>query len=263
MLTTRLTPSRFNATEGDIHAGYVTVQGFNGYLLYGLTGRLNLLIRLPYLIWRQRADEANAHHRTETIAGLQDLNLGVRWVVRNQAFGPGQRLFVGMNLSLPTAPSYDVNPFGDAADSVQHTHFALGRGHFSGDLNAEWWYRSEFLWVLGISGNYYFPLNTSSLGYRSGQQVSLSFQGIRQKPLVRNTFLYLKLSTRWETREEWEDTPAPNSGGLLVDGLAGLNFEFSEDLSGVLAFQYPLWRTLEGAQLDPLALSFSIRRLMP
>ncbi|HDP99094.1 MAG TPA: hypothetical protein ENN22_07925 [bacterium] len=135
--------------EDSFHEGNINIHTFNAYALFGLSHKLNLLMRFPLIIWHQNAEHEDIHHRTETIKGMSDISLGLRWLIRNEVFGPGQRLFAGVNLSFPTAKSYNMNPFSERADSVRHSHFALGDGHFSLDSKIEWWYRSEFPFVVG------------------------------------------------------------------------------------------------------------------
>ncbi|MDW7681566.1 MAG: hypothetical protein SCK70_13455, partial [bacterium] len=104
--------------EDALHEGNINIHTFSAYALFGFSNKLNLLMRFPFIAWRQKAEHADVHHRTETIKGMSDISLGLRWLIRNEAFGPGQRLFAGVNLSLPTAKSYDFNPFSEKGASV-------------------------------------------------------------------------------------------------------------------------------------------------
>ncbi len=262
MLTARLKPSQFSRDIEKEHAGRVSLLTVNNYLLYGISDRVNAIVKIPWVKWAQSAEEPDNHHRTETITGFRDLSFGLRWVIRNETVGPGQRLFLGINMSIPSAESYSINPFTEDADSVKHSHFALGTGQTISDLNGEWWFRSEFPWVLGITGLYRFSWQPSVIDYRLGQQAVIVLHGIRQEPVFRNSFVYIRLTTKVERPDLWDGEKAPNSGGVYMDWMAGLNFEFTESLSGVLSFEYPLWRAVRGTQLDPLSMAISIRKIM-
>ncbi len=125
---TRLTTGAPGGTPGNDHLGSAAVQEVQLFGMLGLSPRVNALVILPYVRWSQTPHEEDAHHRNETIQGLRDARLGLRFVVTNTPFGPGERLFLGLTLALPTAPSYAGNPFAAGADTVDHRHFTLGNG---------------------------------------------------------------------------------------------------------------------------------------
>lgn len=260
-----LTPSRFSEKhedgDGDDHAGTIDVNTMSAFALYGISNKLNLLLRIPYTIWRQKTADNDNHHRTETIGGLGDITIGLRILLKNSSFGPGQRLFAGFNITFPTGESYNLNPFSENADSIRHSHFAPGDGHFSTSINLEWWYRSEFPLVLGIQAIYEFPLNTSVAGFRSGQKTMLNLQAINQRPLFWRSFPYIKLKVRRELADRWQGKIAENSGGAFFDGTAALDFEISESLSSILSLDLPVWRSIKGSQMDGFIVGASIRKI--
>ena len=88
------------------HFGRIKTQQILLFGQYGVNSRINLIASLPVIHWSQFAEDEDAHHRTETLWGFQDLNLGARYIISNSYFGPGSRIFAGVNLSVPTAPSY-------------------------------------------------------------------------------------------------------------------------------------------------------------
>lgn len=268
-MISRLEPSRFSARQGsdisgedgDGHIGSIRLQTADGFIIYGLTPEVNLIASVPFLNWDQEAAHEDSHHRTESVRGVGDVRLGVRWLARNQSFGPGTRLFLGTDLTLPSGKSYEVNPFSLQADLLQHRHFALGRGVTTSSLNFEWWHRSEFPLVLGASGKYDFSWSQSDLGYKPGQKVFLSLHAIRQTPVVRIFFPYVRINARHEKSDIWEGMKASNSGGTSIEGMLGMEVEISERISAVISVYTPVWRKLEGSQLDPVSVSLSIRRL--
>lgn len=227
--------------------------------VYGVTSRVNAVFSLPYLSRRQTAEVADAHHRSETMQGVRDLRLGVRYIASNAQFGPGERLFFGVDLTFPTAASYSANPFADGADTLRHRHFALGTGTTVATLYAEWWHRSEFPWVTGLIVRFSPRWNESALGFQPGTSFSIDLHAINHTHRLWRSFPYLTLRMRWEGSDYWEQARAPNSGGVFVEGGAGLDVELSESISGVLRLSAPIWTRLTGSQLTGTDVNLSLR----
>ena len=227
--------------------------------MVGVTARLNALAIVPYMRWSQVMEKVDAHHRTETLQGFQDLQLGLRYILTNAAVGPGSRIFLGVNVAFPTASSYSTNPFGPAADTVKHRHFALGTGATVATIYGAWWQRSEFPWVTGVLVRYTTGLNESSLGFKPGPQLGLDLHAIGQSYQVWHAYPYLIVRTRWQGRDVWANIPAPNSGGFFLVGSAGLNLELTESVSGVIRFSGPLWSQVRGAQQSARGVDLTLR----
>ena len=75
------------------HFGRIKTQQILLFGQYGVNSRINLIASLPVIHWSQFAEDEDAHHRTETLWGFQDLNLGARYIISNSYFGPGSRIF--------------------------------------------------------------------------------------------------------------------------------------------------------------------------
>ncbi|MEE9166200.1 MAG: hypothetical protein V3U24_01850 [Candidatus Neomarinimicrobiota bacterium] len=247
--------------EGESHLGTVTIHRLAPFVMYGASNRLNLLVGIPFTHWSQTADEPDAHHRTETVAGFSDITVGAHWLTVNQSFGPGHRFFLGTDLTLPTARSYKASPFSEDADSVTHRHFALGDGVVSSSVDFQWWYRSEFPWVVGITGEYLFPWFESDAGFLPGRKLFFNLHAIGQAPLFPRVYPYIKLRMQGEQEDRWKGKDAPNSGGFMVAAMVGLELEITESVAAVVSIELPVWRRFEGSQLDPFTLSLSLRRL--
>ncbi len=243
------------------HLGRTQVHQVVLFGLYGLHPRLNALITLPFIHWRQEAQEADVHHRRESVRGLRDLQVGLRLVLSNTQFGPGQRLFIGANLALPTAPSYEVNLFGGAADSVNHHHFVLGTGTTSVTFYGEWWHRSEFPWVTGLVARFRPRLFKSPRGFQPGSRLEVDFHAIGHSYRLWRAFPYLTLNFRLEIEDYWDGMPADNSGGLFIEGSAGLDFELTESVSAVFRFSGPIWTRVEGSQQISRGMQLALRTI--
>ena len=202
------------------------------------------------------------HHRTESLNGIGDTRISLKWVLRNQRLGPGWRLFFGSDFVLPTGDSFDVNPFSTSADFSDHRHFALGNGSKLADVSLEVWTRSEFPFIIGATIRQGVYSSTSSVGYNPGLNSKITIHAIRQRALFRNVFPYLKLTTRIKRKDEWNEKAAPNSGGTFVDGMVGLNLEINDRVSGLINFDFPIWKSVTGNQLDSFRFVFSFRRII-
>ncbi len=257
-----MSPRQEGATAiAEKHLGRTQVHQVTLFGLYGLHPRLNALITLPLIHRRQEAEEPDARHRTESVQGLRDLQIGLRLVLSNAQFGPGQRLFIGANLALPTAPTYEFNPFGGAADSIDHHHFVLGTGTTTVTFYGEWWYRSEFPWVTGLVARFRPRLFSSPQGFQPGSRLEVDFHAIGHSYRLWRAFPYLTLNFRREIGDYWDGSPAPNSGGLFIEASAGLDFELTESVSAVFRFRGPIWTKVEGGQQISRGLELALRTI--
>lgn len=245
---------------GHDHSGKIDIFTANFYGLYGLTNKFNLTFNLPYKHWTQyKVAHADKHHRNESLAGPGDLTLGVRGIIINESFGPGERFFIDSAIRLPTGRGYKVNPFSEAADSIAHSHFAIGTGQITVAAGIEWWRRWEFPFILGVSARFEKAVGASQIGFAPGPATRFSLHAIRQKPLLPAVFPYLRLDLRREWPDRWDGKAAPNSGALFVDGFAQLIFEANESSSFVLTIGRSLWWVVEGSQLASITYALSYR----
>ncbi len=145
------------------------------------------------------------------------------------------------------------------ADTLQHRHFALGTGITVATLYGEWWHRSEFPWVTGLLLRFSPRLNTSAAGYQPGSKFQVDLHAINHTHRLWRSFPYLILRLRWEGSDYWEQAPAPNSGGLSLEGSVGFDVDFSETVSGVIRLSSPIWTKLKGAQQAGPEINLSVR----
>lgn len=255
-------PSSFNEQPDETTPdGTINVQSFSAYAIYGLTGRLNLVLIAPVEHWRQRVENSNIHVNDETRKGIGDVSLGLRWLAVNQTTSDGHRVFADFSVSIPTAESFKIKLFSAEAHDIAHNHFAIGRGHYSSTANLEWWYKlREYPVLLGVSGLYNFPLNESAIGFKSGSKISGSLQATILKNLPGNSFPVLKLDFRKYSPDLWDGKTSINTGGKYIDGTFALFFTISQSLSLISSLDFPLWRNFEGNQLDYFNFSISFRK---
>ncbi len=217
---------------------------------------------LPVKRISQNPTIENKHHRSESLTGIGDIRISLKWVIRNQYLGPGWRLFFGLGLIVPTGNSFNDNPFSDSADSKDHRHFALGNGTQQADISLEAWHRSEFPFILGATIRHGIYSSTSNVSYKPGLSTKITIHAIKQRGIFKNAFPYFKLTTRFNRKDEWQKIIPPNSGGTFIDGMVGFNLEINERVSAVINFDFPIWKSVTGEQLDSFRFVFSFRRII-
>lgn len=203
------------------------------------------------------------HHRTESLSGIGDTRISLKWILRNQHIGPGWRLFFGTDYVLPTGNFIEHDPFIlTTIVPTDHRHFAPGNGSKLADVSFEVWNRSEFPFVMGATIRQGIYSSTTKYRFKSGLKSKITIHAIMQRAIFRNVFPYLKLTTRNNNNDEWDEKAAPNSGGTFVDGMLGFNLEISDEVSGVINFDFPIWKSVTGDQLDSFRFVFSFRRII-
>ena len=243
-------------------SGSLGITEFNLFAGYGLSSRINLYANLPIKRISQNPVTENIHHRTESLTGIGDIRLSLKWIIRNQYLGPGWRLFFGSDVVVPTGDSYISNPFSDNTVSNDHMHFALGNGTQQIDISMEAWHRSEFPFVIGVSVRHGIYSSTSDVGYNPGLNTKMTLHAIRQRSIFNNAFPYFKLTTRFNRKDEWNKLNPLNSGGSFIDGMLGFNLEISEKVSGIINLDFPIWKKATGEQLDSFRFVLSFRRVI-
>lgn len=253
MSYSNLKPSE-NSAEGQVDFISTTT-----FAMYGLSDKINLKMRIPF-IWRNKEVDNN----TESTSGFSDISIGLRTIVSNKIVGPGNKIFLDANLSIPTAKSFSTNPLEedsgmDMGMMGMDDNFAMGTGQYSASLGLEYWVRSEFPWVIGSSAEIKFPLNTSDIGFKPGQKSKLDLHLIRQKPIIKSIHPYFKISLRHADIDKWGGVDGENSGGLYLDGFGQMNFELNERASLILSVGLPIWDDIKGSQLRGMSGSVSLR----
>ena len=238
--------------------GLVDVISTNIFGMYGVSDKINLRVRLPY-IWRKNKSNGS----TETVSGIGDINFGLRTIISNKIVGPGNKVFLDASIYIPTADSFSENPLDEDMDmdmgNESHDDFAMGTGQYSAALGLEYWMRSEFPWVIGVSGELRQPLNTSDGGFKPGRKMRVDLHLIRQKPIIKQIHPYIKFSLRHADKNQWDGEKSPNSGGVYLDGFAQMDFELNERASLILSAGLPIWEDINGSQLRGISGSVSLR----
>jgi hypothetical protein len=225
-------------------------------MLYGITPKLNILARLPLVYWNLEAREMG-HNHTQTLRGPGDLAIGVRWVTKYVKMPISHQFITGLNVKLPTGKSFNMNPMAAEGDTITHSHFALGNGHFGFSASLEWWFRSKFPLALGTMVLGEIPLNESNLEFRAGEKILGIIQAMHQSPVFLQVYPNYKILLSKIYPDEWEGKKVGNSGGFLTRGAIGTNLKFSDAQSCMLIFDFPLAGSLAGSQLNGMTISIS------
>jgi hypothetical protein len=243
---------------GDEDEGDITLHALNTFILYGITPKFNVLARLPLIYWNLEAREMG-HNHTKTLSGAGDLSLGVRWVAKYVKMPISHQFITGVNVKLPTGKSFSMNPMAAEGDTVTHSHFALGNGHFNLSASLEWWFRSRFPLALGSMVLGEIPMGESDLEFRAGGKILGVIQAMHQSPVFLQVYPNYKILLSKVYPDEWEGKKVENSGGYLSRGAVGVTLKFSDAQSGILFFDFPVAGSLGGTQLNGMTVSAGYR----
>ena len=184
--------------------------------------------------------ESSQHHRTECSSSdfvnskggyLGDARLNFKYLLANQGKGPGNRVFIGGGLVIPSNNVLTESPFLTDVDDhyPEHRHFALSDGTYK--IFSEFQYfkkRIQFTVFWGATFNYEHPLEISKYGFRPSKVYDLSIMAISGPIKIKTNFLKissigLSISVKHTTEAEWDKIPAPNSTSTTyIPGLSVL-----------------------------------------
>ena len=210
---------------------------------YGLGHRVAVSVALPVRVTvldatfhgegGEELDVESIHHRDETIAGLGDLEVGLRFGVVRPEDVPHVALDLRIACTFPTGHvEEDPYALGDAGES--HTHTFFGQGAFVPRLglslafltpNGDFEFGADGQLSLYAGENGYEPpsLGTFSVGYRHGFDVPWLSLALKQ-------YVYV------ESESFWNGVIAENSGrsdlGLELGFSAEVGAGFSVGFTG-------------------------------
>lgn len=183
------------------------------------------------------------HHRDETLAGVPDVQAGLRgvWRLDTVRFAPS------LALSIPVDPQ-PRNPGaeGEGGSVVTHEHMRTGNGTYDvlagldgfAPLGPRW------AWLVGATAR--APLANDPGGYRPGNELAGSLGvawlgGGRLTPALRAW-----LAHRGE--DAWDDEPVQSSGRTDVAVEPFVSFSPVRRLALLCGVRFPVWVSVGGAQ---------------
>jgi len=236
------------------HAG--TLDSYIGdiNINYGLTDRWNLEMNM--IIGKRTMhfpQEANIHHRDESRLGIGDLGINLRHISSNISFGPGTRLFFGGGIIFPSNNTLKSDPFLDGDSGRTHTHFDISEGAFKVSGEVQYFKRDTTAIFGGGILKFTFAPKQNKYSFLSGYQIDgiaifywqtkQIFKGIPQFALIGQK----------RGVDYWNGISAPNSGGFVINGSAGLMWNLGQQHI-TLSVRVPLYKALnmvnEGSSVD-------------
>lgn len=209
--------------------------------------------------WEGPVDEfgnsLTVHHRTEcssedffdgdkkiAYGGYSgDARINFRYLLFNQAKGPGNRLFFGFGLDIPSDNVITESPWKKTnGEYTPHRHFYLSDGTYKANLEMQFFKkRTSFPVFLGGTFSINTPLNKSDFGFKPSTRYNLSFLAMSgSKPFQSIKVGDYTLSSvgftfmlGYADRSSWEGLGyTPNSESVLY--APGINILFGSSSGG-------------------------------
>ena len=184
------------------------------------------------------------HHRTECSSSdfdnskggyLGDTRFNFKYLLTNQGKGPGNRVFIGGGLVIPSKNVLTESPFLTFVDETlneqyfDHRHFALSDGSYKIFTDFQFFKKRMKMPVFwGTTFSYEYPLNESKYGFYPSKVYDLSFMALSGPVNIKTDFIKissigLNFSIKHTTESKWDDIIAPNSKSTTyIPGLSVL-----------------------------------------
>ena len=191
-------------------------------------------------------EETSVHHRTEcstsnfnnSIGGyLGDTRVNFKYLLENQGKGPGNRIFLGGGIVIPSTNVLTESPFIPLDDGTypEHRHFALSDGSYKIFTDFQFFKKRVKIPVFwGTTFSLEYPLKTSDYGFYPSKVYDLSVMAL-SGPIKNIKTNYLMLSSigisysiKHTTEAKWNDIIAPNSKATIY--IPGISLLFGSKI---------------------------------
>ena len=235
------------AHDGDLNSN---IGDFS--LNYGLSENWNIETTMSFGIrgmdyFGRKTD----HHRDESKTGLGDIGLTLRYISSNISFGPGTRLFFGGGVIIPSNNTVKKNPF--KIPIKEHTHFDISEGAFKLVGEIQYFKRDTLPIVMGGILRYSSALTENDYSFIPGYQLDAVAMFYWQTKQIFKGIPQFSLIGQKKGVDHWEGDVAPNSGGFILQGAAGLMWNLGQQ-HFTLSVRVPLYQALnmvnEGSPVD-------------
>ena len=235
------------AHEGSLNSNISEIN-FN----YGLSENWNIETNLSFGIrGMDFIGKENNHHRDESKTGLGDIRLTLRYLSSNISFGPGTRLFLGGGVIIPSDNTVKINPFKKPLE--KHTHFDISEGAFKLVGEIQYFKRDTLPIVMGGILKYSSALTENDYSFIPGYQLNAVAIFYWQTKQIFKGIPQFSLIGQKRGVDHWEGDVAPNSGGFILQGAAGLMWNLGQQ-HFTLSVRVPLYQALnmvnEGSSVD-------------
>ena len=207
------------------------------------------------------------HHRDESKTGLGDIGLTLRYISSNISFGPGTRLFFGGGVIIPSNNTVKKNPF--KIPIKEHTHFDISEGAFKLVGEIQYFKRDTLPIVMGGILKYSSALTENDYSFMPGYQLDAVAMFYWQTKQIFKGIPQFSLIGQKRGVDYWDGVSAPNSGGFILQGTAGLMWVLDSHHFTV-SFRKPIYQKLNMVQeesstenhADMWGFSFSYRTVL-
>ena len=163
------------------------------------------------------------HHRTECSSSdfdnskggyLGDTRFNFKYLLSNQGKGPGNRIFIGGGVVIPSNNVLTKSPF---LEDLEHRHFALSDGTYKIFTDFQFFRKRMKMPVFwGTTFSVEYPLETSDYGFHPSKVYDLSVMALSGPVNIKTNFFMissigLSYSIKHTTEAKWNDIIAPNS----------------------------------------------------
>ncbi|MBH30830.1 MAG: hypothetical protein CMG71_02430 [Candidatus Marinimicrobia bacterium] len=201
-------------------------------LNYGITDDWNLQLNVTGGNRRMNFPGVpNIHHRSEGRTGLATTKVMLRYLVSNRDFGPGDRFFLGLGLSIPSKQTLKEDPFALGKLGREHTHFAMSEGVYRSVGEIQFFRRTEESpFLLGFVGRLEIPLGPSEYGYLPGTELAVAGMNYWQGKDLIGGMPYFIVTGQFRMEDYWDGVVSPNSGATIIQAGGGLVWNVGESL---------------------------------
>ena len=186
------------------------------------------------------APEDSDHHRTECSSSdfinskggyLGDTRFNFKYLLTNQGKGPGNRVFIGGGVVIPSNNVLTKDPF---LEDLEHRHFALSDGTYKIFTDFQFFKKRMKLPVFwGTTFSVEYPLETSKYGFYPSKVYDLSLMALSGPVNIKTNFIEissigLSFSIKHTTEAKWNNVIAPNSESTTY--IPGLSILFGSKI---------------------------------
>lgn len=216
---------------------------------YGLTDKFSVTGLFSFINQRRIITSSIGSENRLSSSGIGDALLLVKYEIISQTILNQTQLAVGLGPKIPTGVSdlkqngilipADMQPGSGSWDFVFWSYYSQG---FMPTLPLNIFITASY--KLNTS-NYRF--SNSDAGYKFGNEfVSSIGAGYRTDTIFDYSF---SLRFRTTSVDQFDDEDVPNTGGIWLYALPGINIKVAEGLITRISGQIPIYRNLEGTQL--------------
>lgn len=236
--------------------------------MYGFHDRIGLQLGIPFGVNAVEAQFDNAkgeritdfdsiHHRTETIAGLGDVDLGVQIGAIRKSDVEDLELDITLSVATPTGNVED-DPFELGRQKKKHQHMFFGTGTFKPRMTMRTYYSLDS-WVLTGWATGSLALYENDRGYTPASDISGGIGAMSGFGLESWAF-FLQTELFHEEPAKWNNEPAENSGRTALTAGVGIFYRPTNQWIISLLTKTPMVTWTKGDQFSvPFMLGLGVR----